>query len=156
MYSLDDGVTSDDFLLDFIKRQVIYMQIGRFRGMIRTGNHYGRYALLLEPTGRAGNEFRRLGTAQIPEDKGMADGWEIRTVTIAYLEDLRCLHFSHDSQITFRAVSNHGVWDQRNVSNQIVSKGRDKPSFGKMAQWSMMISAAHVTLVGRMPDSVSP
>jgi hypothetical protein len=33
------------------------------------------YALILEPTGLP-RTYRRIGVAQIPEDDGMAEGWE--------------------------------------------------------------------------------
>ncbi|KAH8661563.1 heterokaryon incompatibility protein-domain-containing protein [Tricladium varicosporioides] len=39
------------------------------------------YALILEPGGSR-NTYRRIGVAQIPEDDGMAEGWEIKNLTI--------------------------------------------------------------------------
>jgi hypothetical protein len=34
------------------------------------------YALVLEPTGQE-NTYRRIGVAQMPEDDGMADNWDV-------------------------------------------------------------------------------
>ncbi len=75
VWSPDERATVNGFVGDLIRRRIIYMQIGRFgQEDARWGDMRGRYALLLEPTGRVNNEYRRIGTAQIPEDEGMADG----------------------------------------------------------------------------------
>jgi Heterokaryon incompatibility protein (HET) len=81
--SLDEAVIVNDFMADMARRRVIYMQVGRsVDAGARWGDAYERFALVLEPTGRVDNEYRRIGTAQIPEDDGMADGWEKKTVTV--------------------------------------------------------------------------
>jgi Heterokaryon incompatibility protein (HET) len=81
--SFDEAVRVNDFMVDMNQRRIIYMQIGRSgKGDPRWGAVHARHALVLEPTGRVDNEYRRVGTAQIPEDDGMADGWERKTVTV--------------------------------------------------------------------------
>jgi hypothetical protein len=38
--------------------------------------------LILEPTGRVEDEFRRIGIAEVPWDDGIGEGWERCTVTV--------------------------------------------------------------------------
>jgi len=80
--SLDESTSATPLPLNFRRRRVIYLQIGRFQDEECYGEVGVRLALILEPTGLASNEYRRIGIAQIPEDEGMTDGWETRTTTI--------------------------------------------------------------------------
>lgn len=73
---------------DLVRRNVVCLLIAKF-------GHYrdleavetdGKllatfFALMLEPTGREGHEYRRIGMAEIPED-GLVEGWDERVVTI--------------------------------------------------------------------------
>jgi hypothetical protein len=40
------------------------------------------YGLLLEPTNRTADEYRRIGIAEIPQKYGMADVWDSKVVGI--------------------------------------------------------------------------
>lgn len=71
-----------------IRRKAIILQIAKFghsRGwhLIKTDEEIATiYALILEPTGRGVDEYNRVGIAEIPEENGMAEGWDRRVVTI--------------------------------------------------------------------------
>jgi Heterokaryon incompatibility protein (HET) len=80
--SLDESAPANALPPNFRQRRAIYLQVGRFQFEAVYGEAGLRYALILEPTGSASDEYRRIGVAQIPEDEGMADGWETRTITI--------------------------------------------------------------------------
>jgi Heterokaryon incompatibility protein (HET) len=80
--SLDESAPANAFPPDFRQRRAIYLQMGRFEDEESFGEAAVRYTLILEPTGSASDEYRRIGIAQIPEDEGMADGWKTRTITI--------------------------------------------------------------------------
>jgi hypothetical protein len=72
---------------DLIHRQVIYMQIARFsyrKEFLRTNcaDPASVHALLLEPIGQNVSQYRRVGTAEIPQDTGVGDGWKFGTITI--------------------------------------------------------------------------
>jgi Heterokaryon incompatibility protein (HET) len=80
IWALDDSAPAS--LPNFSQPRVMYMQIGKFQYNEVYGKADVRMALILEPTGSASNEYRRIGIARIPEDEGMADGWETMAVTI--------------------------------------------------------------------------
>jgi len=71
-----------------IQRKVICLQIAKFGhhsqwSTIKTGEEIATvFALILEPTGRGVDEYKRIGLAEIPEENGMAEGWDRRVVTI--------------------------------------------------------------------------
>ncbi|CZR60249.1 uncharacterized protein PAC_10145 [Phialocephala subalpina] len=68
------------------QRDVICMQIGKFGQYKSRGarQKLGEtiYALLLESAGQESGEYIRIGIAEIPEEDGMADGWDLKTVTV--------------------------------------------------------------------------
>jgi Heterokaryon incompatibility protein (HET) len=80
--SLDESAPAIASMLNLSQQRVIYMQIGRFEEEASYGEAGVRFALILEPTGSASNEYRRIGIAQIPEDEAMADGWGTKTITV--------------------------------------------------------------------------
>jgi hypothetical protein len=78
---LDEGCDENEEHQQMIARKAVCLQIGKWQ-------HYFQcdwttiYALILEPTGRSSGEYRRIGIADIPEMDGMADGWDLSTVTV--------------------------------------------------------------------------
>ncbi|KAH6701271.1 heterokaryon incompatibility protein-domain-containing protein [Leptodontidium sp. MPI-SDFR-AT-0119] len=69
--------------------QAILLQIARFGHHSRKLNlsEYKTlgstaFALILQPSGERSEEYRRIGIAEVPTDDGMADGWDIKVVTI--------------------------------------------------------------------------
>jgi hypothetical protein len=72
MYTLDD-------LSDALKRDILCIQIAKFTESFTEPDVY---ALLLGPTGVEEDQYKRVGIARIPEDNGIADGWDVSTVTI--------------------------------------------------------------------------
>jgi hypothetical protein len=72
-----------------IQRKVICLQIAKF-GYNRSPGYFIEtdeematvFALILEPTGQGADEYKRVGSAEIPEENGMAEGWDRRVVTI--------------------------------------------------------------------------
>jgi len=78
---LDEGCDENEENQQMIARRAVCLQIGKWQ-------HYFQcdwttiYALILEPTGRSSGEYRRIGIADIPEMNGMADGWDLSTVTV--------------------------------------------------------------------------
>ena len=70
-----------------IQRKVICLQIAKFGHrrlyFIETDEKIATvFGLILEPTGRGVDEYKRIGIAEIPEENGMAEGWDRRVVTI--------------------------------------------------------------------------
>ncbi|KAF4630552.1 hypothetical protein G7Y89_g7584 [Cudoniella acicularis] len=77
---------------EFVRRSVVCLQIARFGHSSHRFEHHPRefveehvntvFALLLEPTGKGESEYVRIGIAEIPQEEGMADGWDTMTVTV--------------------------------------------------------------------------
>lgn len=74
--------------LGLIQRKVICLQIAkfghdRFWYYIKTGEELSTvFGLIFEPTGQGVDEYRRIGIAAIPEENGLAVGWDRRVITI--------------------------------------------------------------------------
>lgn len=70
---------------ELVRQNVICMQIAKFEHREPWFDREGFatvYALILEPTGRRADEYKRVGIAEIPEDDGMADGWDTRVIDV--------------------------------------------------------------------------
>jgi len=88
--TLDERSECENCHSELVHRGVICIQVAKF-GHLGPDPKFWHlvndevttvYALMLEPTGRAVNEYKRIGIAEIPEDDGMADDWEVKVVTI--------------------------------------------------------------------------
>ncbi|KUJ11494.1 HET-domain-containing protein [Mollisia scopiformis] len=68
---------------NMLRLGVICLQIGKF-GHRDYPEDPGEtvFALVLQPTGREVDEYRRIGIAEIPAEDGMADNWDFKTVKI--------------------------------------------------------------------------
>ena len=91
------SVTSEACCADLVRRGVICIQIARFghetekwplEAFQGYTEEFGReklatvFSLMLEPTGRAEDEYKRIGIAEIHEDDIKAGEWDERVVTI--------------------------------------------------------------------------
>ena len=90
--SLPNEERGPDYEIDthseLIQRKAICLQIAKFGHnrkwhMIKTDKEIATvFALILEPTGRGLDEYKRIGIAEIPEENGLAEGWNRRLLTI--------------------------------------------------------------------------
>ncbi|KAE8444076.1 hypothetical protein EG329_000858 [Mollisiaceae sp. DMI_Dod_QoI] len=70
---------------EMVTENIICMQIAKFGHWNGVGGKLQgttTFALILLPTNTKDEEYIRIGIAEIPDENGMADGWETRTVTI--------------------------------------------------------------------------
>ena len=71
-----------------IQRKAICLQIAKFGHgalphFIKTDEEIATvFGLILEPTGDGEDEYKRIGIIEIPEENGLAEGWDRRVVTI--------------------------------------------------------------------------
>ena len=83
--TFDEGPVRKSLHSKLIRRGAICMQIAKFAD-VHLSSSVGEvttiYALILEPTGSVPNHFKRIGIAEIPEESGMADAWDTRTITL--------------------------------------------------------------------------
>jgi hypothetical protein len=77
--TMDDRSDPETWNSHSLEKGLICFQIAQFR---RTMFNFSGitattiYALILEPTHRTPDEYRRVGIAEIPENNGMATGWD--------------------------------------------------------------------------------
>jgi hypothetical protein len=75
----------DDCHLEIVGKGVICLQIAKFSHHNYNGMEEGHatvFGLMLEPTGYQPEHYRRIGIVEIPEENGMAEGWDTKVVTI--------------------------------------------------------------------------
>jgi hypothetical protein len=68
-----------------VVKDVICLQIAKFSHDHYSGMEVGHatvFGLMLEPTGNQPECYRRIGIVEIPEEDGMAIGWDTKIATI--------------------------------------------------------------------------